>query len=65
MEYIPRTAYRYTALGEESNGNVCLVMVLADGYNKEELERMSVPPPKERLAQAAQYTLTPGIWPKH
>jgi hypothetical protein len=65
MDFVPRTAYKYTALGEESDGDICLVMVLADGYNKEELENTPIPPPEERLAQAAQYTLTLGVWPKY
>lgn len=65
MDFVPRTAYKYTALGEESDGDICLVMVLADGYNKEELERTPMPPPGDRLAQAAKYTLTPGVWPKY
>ena len=42
---------------------MCLVVVMADGWDKEELEKMDMPFCEKMLAQAAESVMTPGVWP--
>jgi hypothetical protein len=53
--------FLYLATGEEPEGHVCLVMVLADGYDKEELEQTLIPD----LSEPYTNVFTPGIWVKY
>ncbi|KAM6502770.1 hypothetical protein JOM56_002747 [Amanita muscaria] len=60
---LPRTSYKYIGAGLEEDDDVCLVVVMADGRDKEELEKMDMPFCEKMLAQAAKSVLTPGVWP--
>ncbi|KAF8351480.1 hypothetical protein F5887DRAFT_937727, partial [Amanita rubescens] len=62
IDFIPRTSYKYIGAGIEDDDNVCLVIVMADGWDKEELEKMDMPFCEKTLAQATKSVLTPGVW---
>jgi hypothetical protein len=59
---LPRTSYKYIGAGLEED-DMCLVIVMADGWDKEELQKMNMPFCEKMLAQAAKSVLTPGVWP--
>ena len=50
--------FLYLATGTEPGGGGCLVIVLADGYDKEALERQPMPV----LSEPYTMIFTPGIW---
>jgi len=60
---IPRTAYKYIGAGVEENGDVCLVVVMEDGWDKEKLQNNDMPFCDGMLAQAAERVMTAGVWP--
>ena len=62
ISLIPRTAYKYIGAGFEEDGDMCLVVVMEDGWDKEELQKMDMPFYEGMLAQAAERVLTPGVW---
>ena len=53
--------YKYIEAGDEPGGHIALVVVLADGYDREELEGLDLPP----LSGAYEKVFTPGIWTCH
>ena len=53
--------YKYVDAGQEPGGNFVLVVVLADGCDREELERVDIPP----LSGPYEKVFTPGIWIRH
>ena len=54
------TEFLYVASGKEPGGKASLVIVLAEGYNKEELEQV----PMVDLSEPHTKVFTPGIWVK-
>ena len=50
--------YKYIEAGEEPGGHIALVVVLADGYDREKLEAFDMPP----LSSTYEKVFTPGIW---
>jgi hypothetical protein len=63
IDLLPRTSYKYIGAGFEEDGDMCLVVVMADGSDKEELQKMDMPFCEKMLAQAAKSVLTSGVWP--
>jgi hypothetical protein len=53
--------YEYIEAGEEPDGHIALVVVLADGYDRERLERLEMP----CLSGVYEKVFTPGIWTRH
>jgi hypothetical protein len=53
--------YKYIESGDEPSGRIALVVVLADGYDREKLEELDMPP----LSGAYDKVFTPGIWIRH
>ena len=53
--------YLYIETGEEPDGHIALVVVLADGYDRERLEGLDMP----SLGGAYEKVFTPGIWIRH
>jgi hypothetical protein len=53
------TEFLYLANGKEPEGGICLVFVLADGYNKEKLEQEPV---VDLTYDPYTEAFTPGIW---
>ena len=62
VEIFPRDSYLYIAAGQDLNGNYSLVVVLADGNNKSELEELPMP---EFDLRGAGEIMTAGVWKKH
>ena len=62
IDLIPRESYKYIGAGIEEDGDMCLVVVMVDGCDKEELEKMDMLVCEKRLAQAVNSILTPGVW---
>lgn len=63
IDLIPRTSYKYIGAGLEEDGEVCLIVVMADGSDMEDLQKMDMPFCEKMLAQAAKSVLTAGVWP--
>ena len=63
IDLLPRTSYNYIGAGVEEDADMCLVVVMADGLDKEALQRMNMPFCEKMLAQATKSVLTPGVWP--
>jgi hypothetical protein len=55
------TEFLYLATGKEPEGRISLVVVLADGYDKERLEQV----PMVDLSEPYTRIFTPGIWVKY
>lgn len=55
------TDFLYLASGKEPEGKISLVVVLADGYDKEKLEQVSM----VDLSEPYTKIFTPGIWAKY
>jgi hypothetical protein len=55
------TEFLYLASGKEPEGRISLVVVLADGYDKEKLEQV----PMVDLSEPYTKNFTPGIWVKY
>ena len=53
--------YLYIEAGKEPDGHIALVVVLADGYDRERLEGLDMP----SLGGAYEKVFTPGIWIRH
>jgi hypothetical protein len=53
--------FKYIESGQEPGGHIALVVVLADGYDREELEGFDMPP----LSATYEKVFTPGIWIRH
>jgi hypothetical protein len=53
--------FLYLANGEEPEGHVSLVLVLAEGHNKEELEQTPIPV----ISEPYTTVFTAGIWVKY
>jgi hypothetical protein len=58
---IPETAYKYVGCGVESDGDLSLVLVLEDGYDRTALESVVTTP--DAFPKASLSVLTLGIWP--
>ncbi|KAH9975024.1 hypothetical protein BGW80DRAFT_1299619, partial [Lactifluus volemus] len=58
---IPETAYKYVGCGVESDGDLSLVLVLEDGYDRAALESVITTP--DAFPKASLSVLTLGIWP--
>jgi hypothetical protein len=52
--------FLYLAVGRDSVGEKSLVVVMADGHNREEVEQTDV----EELTEPYTTVFTPGIWVK-
>ena len=55
------TEFLYLASGKEPEGRISLVVVLADGYDKEKLEQVPIVDLREPYTKI----FTPGIWAKY
>ncbi len=53
--------YEYIEAGEEPDGHIALVVVLADGYDRERLEGLDM----SCLSGVYEKVFTPGIWTRH
>ena len=53
--------YEYIDAGEEPDGHIALVVVHADGYDRERLEGLDMP----CLSGVYEKVFTPGIWTHH
>jgi|ERR1700733_1715377 len=53
--------FKYLGNGKEPNGQLALVMVLEDGYDRKSLEKKDLPP----LSGVYDGVFTPGIWIRH
>ena len=53
--------YEYIEAGEEPDGHIALVVVVADGYDRERLEGLDMP----CLSSVYEKVFTPGIWTRH
>jgi hypothetical protein len=62
ISVISSTAYKYIGAGFEENGDMVLVIVMDDGWDKVELQNKEMPVCDRMLAQAAERVLTSGIW---
>ena len=60
LNNIPRDAYDYLLSGREPDGKSVLVLVLALGYDREELEGITVS--SDGFPKGSFAVLTPGIW---
>ena len=56
------TEFLYLAMGNEPDGRISLVIVLAEGYDKEKLEKVSM---VDLSREPYSKVFTPGIWVKH
>ena len=56
------TEFLYIAMGNEPDGRISLVIVLAEGYDKEKLEKVSM---VDLSREPFSKVFTPGIWVKH
>lgn len=63
IDLLPRTSYKYIGAGLEEDGDMCLIVVMADGLDEEALQRMNMPFCEKMLAQATKSVLTSGVWP--
>jgi len=61
-DWVPREAYLYIGVGIEQDESFSSVFVLDDGYDREALEKMSMPQCHKELLEAREY-LTAGVWP--
>ncbi|KAH9005759.1 hypothetical protein EDB86DRAFT_2779272, partial [Lactarius hatsudake] len=61
LEYIPDTVYEYIGCGTETNGEIIVVLVLEDGYDRSALEASNIVAPD--IFEPVLSVLTPGIWP--
>ena len=55
------TEFLYLTSGKEPEGKISLVVVLADGYDKEKLEQVSM----VDLSEPYTKIFTPGVWAKY
>jgi hypothetical protein len=62
IDLLPWRSYEYISAGLEEDGDMCLVVVMVDGEDKEELQKMNMPFCEKRLTQAVESVLTPGVW---
>lgn len=53
--------YKYLELGKESNGDISLIMVFEDAYDRESLEKTDIPPLGPEMAGIFPL----GIWVCH
>ena len=53
--------YKYIESAEESDGHIVLVVVLADRYDREELEALAIPP----LSGPYEKVFMLGIWTRY
>ena len=60
-EFLPRDSYLYIGGGEDSEGNISFVVVLAEGESEAELRAMTMP--KFDL-KGVEEILTAGVWRK-
>jgi hypothetical protein len=59
---LPRTSYKYIGAGFEEDGEFCLIVVMEDGWDKDELQKMEMPFCEEMLVKASKSVLTEGVW---
>jgi hypothetical protein len=59
---IPRNSYKYIGAAIDPDEGACLVVVMADGKDKHELQKMEMPFLEEMLAKASVSVLTAGVW---
>ncbi|KAH9172863.1 hypothetical protein EDB89DRAFT_1962709 [Lactarius sanguifluus] len=62
IESIPDTVYQYIGCGMEPNGEIIVVLVLEDGYDRSALEATTIVAP-DALFEPVLSVLTPGVWP--
>ena len=63
IHLIPRTSYQYIDAGVEKDGEACLVIVMVDGWDQDELRKMEMPFCEKTLVKASKSVLTAGVWP--
>ncbi|KAH9172852.1 hypothetical protein EDB89DRAFT_1850750 [Lactarius sanguifluus] len=59
---ISETAHKYLGCGMEPNGEIVVVLVLEDGYDRSALEAADIVAP-DTLFKPVLSVLTPGVWP--
>ncbi|KAH9013046.1 hypothetical protein EDB84DRAFT_1278398 [Lactarius hengduanensis] len=63
LEDIPDTVYQYIGCGREPNGEIIVVLVLEDGYDRSALEANDIVAPDTLIGSPVLSVLTPGVWP--
>ena len=63
IDLLPQMSYKYIRAGFEEDADMCLVVVMGDGLDKEVLQRMNMPFCEKMLAQATTSISTSGVWP--
>ncbi|KAH9075552.1 hypothetical protein EDB83DRAFT_2350622 [Lactarius deliciosus] len=62
LEDVPDTVYQYIGCGMEPNGEIIVVLVLEDGYDRSALEANDIVAP-DTIIEPVLSLLTPGVWP--
>jgi hypothetical protein len=62
VSLLPRTSYKYIGAGIEEDGDACLIVVMVDGCDKNELQKREMPVCENTLVKASKSVLTAGVW---